>query len=468
MATPNTHFGKDRIKEMLRDCHSIHFIGVGGIMMSSLAILSARQGYAVSGSDRTLTALTDRVAAEGVRVTDRQCRENAADCDAAVYTVAISPDNPEYLCALERGISLISRADYLGYLMTGYRNRIGIAGMHGKSTCTSMCAQIFMDAGADPTVLSGAEMASMGGAYRIGAREHFIFEACEYEDSFLDFNPSVAVLLNAEMEHVDYFKSLAQIRNSFAAYASLVGENGYAVFNADDENLIAAMSQADGFRGKKITFGVQNTAADWRATDISVTDGHPSFTVLYRGAPFVRIRLSVCGTHNIYNALAAVAVSALCGIEKDAIANGLAAFCGAKRRMEYKGTCNGAAVYDDYGHHPTEVRTTLDGARALGYQRLFCVFQSHTYSRTAELYDRFLHAFDSADRVILTDIYAARETNTYGVTPQKLASDIGEKASYGGSLDQIAQTLRQELCPGDLCVIMGAGDVYRLFGMLGL
>lgn len=468
MATPNTHFGKNRIKEMLCNCHRIHFIGVGGIMMSSLAILTARQGYIVSGSDRTLTSLTDRVAAAGVRVTDRQCRENVEDCDAVVYTVAISPDNPEYLCARERGIPLISRADYLGYLMTGYRNRIGIAGMHGKSTCTSMCAQIFMDAGVDPTVLSGAELASMGGAYRIGAREHFIFEACEYEDSFLDFNPSVAVLLNAEMEHVDYFKSLAQIQRSFAAYASLVGEDGCVIYNADDENLVQAMLQADRFRGEKITFGVQNTAADFCATDISVTDGHPSFMVLYRGTPFVRIQLSVCGVHNIYNALAAVAASARSGIGAEAIAKGLAAFCGAKRRMEYKGSCNGAVIYDDYGHHPTEVQATLEGARALGYKRLFCVFQSHTYSRTAELYDRFLQAFDSADRVILTDIYAARETNTYGVTPQKLASDIGRKASYGGSLDQIAETLRRELRQGDLCIIMGAGDVYQLFHMLGL
>lgn len=466
MATPNTHFGKERIGEMLAECKRIHFIGVGGIMMSSLAILTARRGYTVTGSDRTKTALTDRVADAGIAVSYVQCRENTQNCDAAVYTVAIAPDNPEYLCALERGIPLISRADYLGYLMTGYENRIGIAGMHGKSTCTSMCAQVLLDAGVDPTVLSGAETERMHGAYRIGGKRHFLFEACEYEDSFLDFNPTVAVLLNAEMEHVDYFKNIEQIKRSFASYAALVGKTGTVILNADDPNLRAIAETVRASVGRVITFGIDSDDVDLRATDICLHRGCPAFTVVRQGGEPMRITLPVCGRHHIYNALATVAASALCGVSDTMIVSGLSAFGGAKRRMEYKGKCNGADIYDDYGHHPTEVKTTLEGAAAMGYRRLFCVFQSHTYSRTAELYTQFLHAFDSADRVILADIYAAREQNTYGVTPQKLAQDIGEKASYGGSFAEIAQTLRRELREGDLCLVMGAGDIYRLFALL--
>ena len=224
MSTPNTHYGAEKIGRMLSGCKSIFFIGIGGINMSSLAHISHLRGYRTGGSDRTETALTRSLADCGIEIFYSHDASHVAGYDAVVYTVAISPENPEYKAACERGIPCISRADYLGYVMTGYRRRIGVCGMHGKSTCTSMCALAFMEAGGDPTVISGAELAAMGGAYRIGGDENFIFEACEYMDSFLDFNPTVAVVLNIEMDHVDYFSSIEQIRRSFASFMALTGE----------------------------------------------------------------------------------------------------------------------------------------------------------------------------------------------------------------------------------------------------
>ncbi|MBQ9783799.1 MAG: UDP-N-acetylmuramate--L-alanine ligase [Clostridia bacterium] len=467
MATENTHLGAERIDALLQNCKSIFFIGIGGINMSSLAHLTHRRGYRVGGSDRTRTALTERLAAEGIQVLYAHDRTNVADYDAVVYTVAISPDNPEYQAARERGIPCISRADYLGYLMTGYQRRIGIAGMHGKSSCTSMCAQALIEAGADPTVLSGAELSVMNGAYRVGGQENFVFEACEYMDSFLDFNPTVAVILNIEMDHVDYFKSMEQIRASYARYAALTGDGGYAVYNGDDGEVCCALEE---YRGNRITFGIEAEDVDFRAVRITSRRGRYAFDVLHRGEIFCHVQLSVTGYHHIYNALATVAVCHLCGVTPEKIESGLLRFSGARRRMEWKGTLGGADVYDDYGHHPTEIRATLEGARGIPEQggRLFCVYQPHTYSRTAALFEEFSTAFAHADRVLLVDIYAARETDTLGVSSEKLANAIGIKATYAGDVRNAADLLCREVREGDAVVVMGAGDVYRIFSCLPL
>jgi UDP-N-acetylmuramate--alanine ligase len=248
----------------------VFFLGAGGIMMSSLALLTKRAGYSVKGSDRARSALCQKLEDAGIDMYYSHAEENLGDrCGAVVYTVAVSPDNPEYARAQREGIPCISRADYLGYVMTEYKNRVGVAGMHGKSSCTSMLAQIFLEAaasgeGSDPTIVSGATYAPMGGAYYLGERENFVFEACEYMDSFLDFNPTVAVLLNAEMEHVDYFKSIEQIRDSFAKYGALVGDGGTVIYNADDENICIS---AAGIQAKKISIGIENKA-DFTATNI--------------------------------------------------------------------------------------------------------------------------------------------------------------------------------------------------------
>ena len=483
MSTPNTHEGSARIKACLKACAdrkgSVFFIGVGGVMMSSLALLTARAGYSVFGSDRARTAVTDTLEARGITVCyGHDSRNIPADCGLVVYTVAISEDNPEYTEAHGRGIPCVSRADYLGALMTDYTRRVGVAGMHGKSTCTSMCAQILLDAEVDPTILSGATYAPMGGAYRLGdSKEHFLFEACEYMDSFLDFKPTVAVLLGAELEHVDYFKDMEQITESFARFASLTGEGGVTVVNLDDSDIMESARRAldRGRTGRLITFSAAgNPAADFRAEHIRMERGLPCFELIARGESLGSVTMAVPGRHQVINALAAAAAMEACGIPRAAILSGLTRYCGAGRRMEYKGTVNGAKVYDDYGHHPTEVKATLEGAKALcGAKseegRLICVFQPHTYSRTASLYSEFLTAFDTADKVIFMDIYAAREDNIYGVSSAGLAADINRraaadahKADYCTTPAEAAEAIRSLAKEGDTVVIMGAGDVIKV------
>ena len=274
MSVANTHFGAERIGEMLKDAKSIYFIGIGGINMSSLAHISHKRGYITGGSDRAASAITEKLAARGIRIYPSHEAENICGYDAVVYTVAISEDNPEYLEAKRRGIPCISRADFLGYVMKGYDRRIGISGMHGKSTCTSMCAETFIRAGVSPTVLSGAELDIMGGAYTVGDGEDFLFEACEYMDSFLDFYPSIAVILNIELDHVDYFKDLEQVIRSYSAFADITGERGVAVANLDDENVRAALGN---YRGRVVGFGISSPDADYSAADIKECRGRYSF-----------------------------------------------------------------------------------------------------------------------------------------------------------------------------------------------
>lgn len=474
MSTPNTHYGYKYINQILENCRSktVFFSGAGGIMMSSLALITKRRGFEVKGSDRARTNLTEKLENEGITVYYQHDAQNLGDnCGLLVYTVAISEDNPEYVYAKEHGITCVSRADYLGYIMMAYENRIGIAGMHGKSTCTSMCAEIFMDRAKRcndlmPTVVSGAEYKPMNGAYYLGGEEDFIFEACEYMDSFLDFNPSIAVLLNIEMEHVDYFKSVEQIIKSFTKFAEITGEDGTVIANYDDDNI---MSAVEDYQGRLITFGLDEEA-DFCATNICVEKGKYEFDILRNKSQYIHVTLPVFGKHNIYNALAACAAAYICGISKSDILYGLEHFSGAVRRMEFKGELNGADVYDDYGHHPTEVKATLDGVRnVIGTERrLVCAFQPHTYSRTAALIDEFSRAFVSADAVLLTDIYAARENNEYGISSEKLANVIGHKAKYAGDIQKLSSEIREIVRPGDMVVIMGAGDIYKVFNALGL
>ena len=475
MSTPNTHFSPSEINGFLSRGGGVYFIGIGGVMMSSLALLTHRMGFEVRGSDRTCTAVTEELEREGIRVFYSHDAQNLADfenCKTVIYTVAITPDNPEYVKAGELGIPCISRANYLGYIMTFYQNRIGVAGMHGKSTVTSMCAEIFMSADTDPTVMSGAEYAPMGGAYRLGERDkrHFVFEACEYMDSFLDFYPTTAILLNAEMEHVDYFKSMEQIQGSFEKFASITGADGCVIANADDEYTLAAARAAvkSGKCGKLIRFSTLDKNAELYADEITVSEaGRPEFTLVAYGKHLGRVHLPVTGMHQVSNALASAAAALEAGICSKKIIAGLEKFKGAARRMDYIGKCNGADVYDDYGHHPTEIYSTLEGARHLcsGGGRLICAFQPHTFSRTAQLFDKFKTAFEYADLIILLDIYSAREVNTYGVTSQKLAEELssaGKEAYYAPSREAAAELLRNTLKDGDVAVIMGAGDIFHI------
>lgn len=480
MSVPNTHEGHERIGAVMEGIRarggSVYCIGIGGVMMASLAILTARAGFRVSGSDRSLSDTTRRLEREGIRVfPSHDASQLPPDCGAVVYTVAISEENPEYRAAGERGIPRFSRADYIGWLMTGYRHRVGVAGMHGKSTCTAMCTQVFLQAEADPTVLIGADYPPIGGAFRLGGRDCFLLEACEYMDSFLDFCPTVAILLDAELEHVDYFRDLAQVEDSFCRFASLTGacagKDGVTVCNADNESVMRAATRAlqAGGTGRVVTFSCHDAAADLYAAEVRIERGLPRFRLTVAGVEWGEVRLAVPGLHQVYNALAAAAAGWVCGLPQEAILRGLEAFCGVSRRMEYRGELNGARVYDDYGHHPTEIRATLTGAAELvgvgpdgSPGRLFCVFQPHTYSRTARLYPDFLTAFDAAQRVCFIDIYAARETDTQGVSSEGLARDLGERGLYASTPEVAAAALRSWLWPGDVAVVMGAGDVTRV------
>ncbi len=463
MSVQNTHFGAEKIKEMLSSCKSIYFIGIGGVNMSSLALISQKRGYKVGGSDRAKTALTESLAVGGIEVFYEHNADNLGGYDAVVYTVAISDENPEYVKALELGMPCISRADFMGYLMTGYNRRIGVSGMHGKSTCTSMCASVFICAETDPTVLSGASMKSMGGAYRIGGNENFIFEACEYMDSFLDFYPTVAVILNVEMDHVDYFKSMEHIYSSFRKFADITADsNGCVVYNIDDENTVKAV---EGFAGRKIGFSAKDREALFYAANITFDIGRPEFDVLLGGEEFCHVKLAVTGVHNVYNALATCAVAYLCGIGGEKIACGLSVFEGANRRMEYKGKWLGADVYDDYGHHPTEIKRTLEGAAKMGYERVLCVFQPHTYSRTVGLFKELTESFGDIDKAIIADIYAAREADN-GEVSAKSVADSTPNGLYVGDMEAISEYLKNELHDGDLLVVMGAGDIYKLFNYM--
>ncbi|MBO7377168.1 MAG: UDP-N-acetylmuramate--L-alanine ligase [Clostridia bacterium] len=472
MSVPNTHFGAAKIAEMLRGARRIHFIGIGGVNMSALAEITFENGLSVTGSDRVRTAATERLEALGITVFYSHASGNVAEADAVVYTVAISDTNPEYRAAITSGIPLISRADYLGYLMTSRPVRIGVSGMHGKSTTTAMCASAFTRAKADPTVLCGAEMPEFGSTFVTGNGDCFIFEACEYMDSFLDFNPTVAVILNIENDHVDYFKNITQIRRSFADFASLTGPDGICVVNADDANVKTAMS---GIRALTLTFSGREKAdpddpdhADFYPASIDLSRGYPSFDVVSHGTLVAHIDLSVPGRHNVYNAIAALASGIACGLDPALLAEGISGFTGAARRMEFKGKFAGADVYEDYGHHPTEISATIKGCREMGYRRVFCVFQPHTYSRTNSLFDDFAAALSCADEVILADIYAAREMETFGVSSEKLAEAVGERAVRLPDWQSMADRLGERLTAGDALIVMGAGDVYHIFPYLGL
>ena len=347
--------------------------------------------------------------------------------------------------------------------MSGCKNRIGVAGMHGKSTTTAMLAHIFLSAKLDPTIVLGAVMDEIGGAYRVGSKDTFIMEACEYQDSFLSFTPNIAVILNIDLDHTDYFSGLDNIIDSFSKYAA-IADDGYAVYNSDSENVLSAMRN---YKGKRVTFGLESDAV-FTAGNIVFDHGRAEFDILKKGTLFAHIKLGVTGRHNILNSLAAAAAADICGVPAEAVEKGLASYRGAKRRMEYRGsftTASGASVplFDDYAHHPTEIRATLSGAKEMGYKRVWVVFQPHTYSRTASLYDEFAKSFVGVNAVF-AQIYAARETNEWGVTSEKLAEDAG--GLYFPTLGEIAGYLRKELRDGDMLIVMGAGDVIKLDDIL--
>lgn len=469
MALENTHFGAEKIAEMIKGTDKLFFAGIGGVSMCSLARISHLRGYKVSGYDRSSSAITAALEKMGIDVYYENDISHIEGCGMLIYTVAIPADTPEYVEAQRLGIPCVSRADYLGYIMSGYGCRIGISGMHGKTTTTSMTAKIFGDAGVDPTVSCGGIMKDVGSEYRIGEGEHFIFEACEYMDSFLDFYPSVAVVLNIEMDHVDYFHSMEQIRNSYSAFMARTGEEGIALVNYLDEDVMLA---SEGYKGKLVTFGVEADGADYCAADLVYENGCGEFDLVFGGEKLVRIKLNVPGKHCVCDALAAAAAAHLQGIEPQIIADALATFEGAGRRMDPMGKSrSGAAIYSDYAHHPTEIATTLDAVSQMNFRHVYCVFQSHTYSRTAELFEDFANSLSNSGiaEMVIAPIYSARETNVYNISGEDLCraiSERGVKCRFIEEFSDIADYLNKISAEGDMLLVMGAGDITKVIAHL--
>ena len=441
----------------------IHFIGIGGISMSGLAEILLKENFRISGSDAKRSALTIHLESLGCTVQYGQCAENITDdIDAVVYTAAIHPDNPEFAACKAKGIPMLSRAELLGQLMHNYKVSIAISGTHGKTTTTSMLSEILMLADTDPTVSVGGILKSINGNIRVGGPEMFVTEACEYTNSFLNFYPTDSIILNIEEDHLDFFKDIHDIRRSFHQFASQTADGGSVIINADipDYEEITADINAS-----VITFGLEHEAM-YTATDISFDGfGHPSFTVVKNGTPGIQCALKVPGIHNVSNALAVIALCDRLSIPAETIRKGLLAFEGTDRRFEYKGTFQGVTVIDDYAHHPTEIAATLTAARNYPHRTIWCVFQPHTYTRTKALLPEFARALKLADKVVLADIYAARETDTLGISSRTLQEALqkeGAEAYYFPSFEQIENFLKKNCVHGDLLITMGAGDVVNI------
>lgn len=441
----------------------IHFIGIGGISMSGLAEILLKENFTISGSDTKPSALTEHLTALGATVFYPQKAENViSGIDAVVYTAAIHEDNPELMEVRRQNLPTLTRAELLGQLMKNYQTPIAISGTHGKTTTTSMVSHILLAAKKDPTISVGGILKAIGGNIRVGASDVFVTEACEYTNSFLDFFPKISVILNVEEDHLDFFKDIDDIRSSFHRFAALLPEDGTLVINKKIEHIEAITT---GLSCNLITYS-EDGNADYSASDITYDSfGNASFDLIKHDVFVGRIQLSVAGKHNVSNALSAIAVAELLGIDLETIQEGIASFTGTDRRFQYKGTVNGITIIDDYAHHPTEIRATLTSAQNYPHREMWCIFQPHTYSRTKAFFHEFAEALSLADHVILADIFPARETDTLGMTSEALAAEIkknGTDAYYLSSFEAIENFVLESCIHGDMLITMGAGDVVNI------
>ena len=445
------------IKTFFKPGTRVHLAGIGGVSMCPLAEVLAGMGLQVQGSDMSESDTVRQLRAQGIPVAVGHSAENLKDCALVIRTAAIHDDNPEIAGAIARGIPVYERAQAWGAIMQHYQNAVCISGTHGKTTTTSMATHIFMAAQADPTVTIGGTLPLLHSGYRVGRGDTIILESCEYCNSFLNFFPTVAVILNVEADHLDFFKDLADIEHSFHAFADLVPQRGYIISNADDPG---AREAVKGLSHPVFTFGIADPDADCTAHNVAFHDGCPTFDVVIRGETYAHVELHIAGRHNILNSLAAASAAYVLGIPGSAVEEGLATFHGAGRRFEHKGTFHGADVFDDYAHHPAELHALLTTAQSMGYERVICAFQPHTYTRTKALFDDFVRELQLPDVTILAEIYAAREKNDIGISSQDLAAKI-PGAVYCSTLDQVADQLAELARPGDLILTVGAGDIFR-------
>ena len=445
----------------------IHMIGIGGVSMSGIAEILVNWGFSVSGSDRTDSELLHILKNSGIQIFIGHNAQNVVGADCVVYTAAISKDNPELVHAKELGIPVIERSDFLGELTRCYKNTIAISGTHGKTTTTSLVSLCFIEAMRDPSIQVGAIIKELDGNYRVGNSENFIIEACEYVESFLKFSPRSEIILNIDNDHLDYYKNLENIKKAFIKYVKLLPEDGHLIINADDLNCLDLPVYS---KAPAIKYGIENDDVDFLAQNIVFSeDGFPEFDVYKYGEFFGHFKLSIPGKHNVLNALACIALCDAYDISVETIKSAIENFKGADRRFEFKGMVNGAKVFDDYGHHPTEVSATAKALKNKKYNESWVVFQPHTYSRTFNLLNDFANALLSFDHIIVTDIYAARETNTYNISSKDLADAIvklGKNAQYIPVLEDCAKYLKENVKENDIVLTLGAGTVTNIGPMI--
>lgn len=442
----------------------IYMVGIGGISMSGIALILKKWNYEVSGSDGVSSHQTEWLINNGIHVNIGQVSENITkDIDLVVYTAAVKLDNPELVRATELGIPIIERGEFLGEITKLFKDTIGIAGTHGKTSTTSMVTCSFIEAGLDPSIQVGANLKVLDNTnYRVGDSKYFIIEACEYCESYLNFVQRSAIVLNIDNDHLDYFGNIENIEKSFQKYVSLLPEDGYLVLNRDDERCYNLRNHS---KAHIITVG-SNEEADWTYKNVTFDDdGYPTYDVYKLNEYMGSITLKVAGMHNVFNSLCCVALCDAYGINVETVAKALINFTGASRRLEYKGMLNGAKVFDDYGHHPTEIMATVKGIKNKKYNESWVVFEAHTYSRLKEHLHDFALALQHFDHIIVIDIYAAREVNTFGISEQDLINELnklGKEAIHISEHDEVIKYLQDNVKEDDVVLTLGAGNVTKI------
>ena len=451
--------------EELKHYKHIHMLGIGGTSMSGIATILKKWGIYVTGSDANLTEYVIKLKDNGIPVVIGHDLDNLRKADLVVYSAAISNDDMEMLEAKRLNIETMERSTFLGLITKAYKETICVSGTHGKTSTTSMISSCFLEARKDPTIQVGAILKQIDGNYRVGNSEYFLLESCEYVESFLKFHPKTEIILNIDNDHLDYFQDLEHIKNAFVKFVKLLPNDGLLVVNSDDPNCVDLYKNTN---AKIVTFGIKNDKSNFIARNITFdNNGFPLFDVYRNNSFYKSIKLSVPGTHNVYNALACIATCYEYGIDKEIIKSGLLKYTGAHRRFELVGNTNGAYVYDDYGHHPTEIKAVYDAMKKKKYNRSWVIFQPHTYSRTKNLLTDFAQVLSGFDNIIVTDIYAARESNTVGVSSQDLVNQIninriGKRAIYMSDFDEIAKYIRDRVMPNDIVLTIGAGTVTNI------
>ena len=438
-----------KISKYLKPGCRVHLVGIGGVSMRPLGLVLKGMGMLVTGSDMNASGSTQELEEAGIPVAIGHSAQNIAGADCIIRTAAAHNDNPEIAAARAAGIPVFERAEAWGEIMKAYKNAVCISGTHGKTTTTSMMTHILMAAQADPTVMIGGYLPLLHAGHRVGHGDTIVLESCEYCDSFLNFFPTLAVVLNVEADHLDYFKDLQDVQKSFHEFAMLATKG--VLSNGDDIHTVEAMEGID-----HITFGVKEGN---RITATNISDDWRHFDVICDGVKYCHLDMGVLGKHNALNALAAAGAAWMMGIPGEAVAAGLESFHGAGRRMEFKGTFNGAEVYDDYAHHPDEVRATISSVRCMN-KRIVLAFQPHTYTRTHALFNEFVEELRKADVLVVAEIYAARERNTIGISSADLVAKI-PGATYCETLPEVTEFLKNTVTEGDVVLTMGAGDIFR-------